>query len=92
LLQHKRKFILVHSSSGHKHALEKVMRDPAIQIRLADIKAAARVRALERFYEMIGKDDDCAFYGRFHVCKVNERNAIETLHVSDNLFRSIYLP
>jgi protein pelota len=91
MLQHKQKFILVHSSSGHKHALEEVMRDPAIQARLADTKAAAEVRALERFYEMLGKDDGRAFYGWSHVCKANERDAIETLLVSDSLFRSIHL-
>jgi protein pelota len=62
LLQHKRKFILVHSSNGHKYALEKVMRDLAIQTHLADARTAAKMRALECFYEMLGKDDDCAFY------------------------------
>jgi hypothetical protein len=38
------------------------MSDLAIQICLADIRTAAKVCALERFYEMPGKDDDCAFY------------------------------
>ncbi|RKP08631.1 eRF1 domain 1-domain-containing protein [Thamnocephalis sphaerospora] len=91
LLANKNKFVLVHCSSGHKHALEEIMRQPAMQARLADTKAAAEVRAMERFYEMLGKDDGRAFYGWDHVRKANARGAIETLLVTDGLFRSVDL-
>jgi protein pelota len=86
LLQHKRKFILAHSSSRHKHALEEIIHDPAIQTRLADAKAAEEVHALEHFYEILGKDDGRAFYDWSNVCKANERDTIETLFVSDDPF------
>jgi protein pelota len=68
------------------------MHDLAIQARLADTKAAAKVRALERFYEMLGKDNDCAFYGWSYARKANERDVIEISLVSYSLFRSIHLP
>ncbi|KAI9594239.1 protein pelota [Syncephalis fuscata] len=91
LLDNKSKFVLAHCSSGHKHALEEVLRQPAMQTHLADTKAAGEVRALERFYEALGKDEGRAFYGWDHIQKANERGAIETLLVADNLFRSFDL-
>ena len=38
LFENKPKFLLIHSSSGHKHALKEVLADPAVAARLADTK------------------------------------------------------
>ncbi|KAF7726977.1 hypothetical protein EC973_008172 [Apophysomyces ossiformis] len=88
LMENKSKFVLIHCSSGHKHSLNEVMQDPSIQNKLADTKAAREVQALEKFYEMLNNDPDRAFYGFNHVSKANERGAIATLLVTDELFRS----
>ncbi|KAL0087246.1 eRF1 domain 1 [Phycomyces blakesleeanus] len=88
IMENKSKFILIHCSSGHKHALNEVMQDPSIQARLADTKAAREVQALDKFYQMLNNDPDRAFYGFSHVLKANERGAIGTLLVTDELFRS----
>ncbi|RUS24975.1 hypothetical protein BC938DRAFT_472796 [Jimgerdemannia flammicorona] len=88
LLEARPKFLLVHCSSGHKHALQEIMQDPATLARLADTKAAREVEALNRFYHMLNHDADRAFYGFKHVMKANERGAIGTLLVTDQLFRS----
>ncbi|KAG0169452.1 hypothetical protein DFQ30_003637 [Apophysomyces sp. BC1015] len=88
LLENKSKFVLIHCSSGHKHSLNEVMQDPSILTKLADTKAAREVQALDKFYEMLNNDPDRAFYGFNHVFKANERGAISTLLVTDELFRS----
>ncbi|KAI9497958.1 hypothetical protein BDB00DRAFT_802776 [Zychaea mexicana] len=88
LMENRSKFVLIHSSSGHKHSLNEVMQDPAIQSKLADTKAAREVQALEQFYAMLNTDPDRAFYGISHVLKANEHGAIGTLLVTDELFRS----
>uniref|UniRef100_A0A7I4YA70 Protein pelota homolog n=1 Tax=Haemonchus contortus TaxID=6289 RepID=A0A7I4YA70_HAECO len=82
------KFMLTHSSSGFKHALKEVLEDPAVAIRLADTKAQAEVKALNTFYELMSTEPDRAFYGYKHVCMANKEQAIETLLLSDSLFRS----
>lgn len=87
LLESRSKFLLVHCSSGHKHALQEVMQDKLIQARLADTKATQEVQALERFYQMLNQDPNRAFYGLKHVLKANESGAIGTLLVTDELFR-----
>jgi len=88
LLDNKSKFLLVHSSSGFKHSLKEVLQDPAITARLADTKASSEVRALEDFYVMMGTDPQRAFYGVKHVELALQQQAIETLLISDELFRA----
>jgi len=88
ITENKSKFILVHSSSGFKHSLQEVLSDPAVSSRLSDTKATSEVRALQTFYTMLQNEPDKAFYGVDHVERANEMLAIETLMVTDNLFRS----
>ncbi|XP_077995484.1 protein pelota homolog [Glandiceps talaboti] len=92
LLENKSKFILVHASSGFKHSLKEILSDPAIAAKLSDTKATGEVRALEDFYKMLQIEPDRAFYGINHVEKANESSAIETLMISDELFRSQDIP
>jgi len=82
------KFLLVHSSSGHKHALKEVLATPEIASQLADTKAAAEVRAINEFYDMMKKESGRASYGITHVLHAKEQNAIQTLLVTDELFRA----
>merc|ERR1712180_301601 len=70
---------------------QKVLSDPAISSRLSDTKATSEVRALESFYTMLQNEPERAFYGIDHVERANEMLAIETLLVTDNLFRSTNL-
>ena len=52
LFENKSKFLLVHASSGFKHALKEVLADPAVQARLADTKASEEVFCLVKgFYK-----------------------------------------
>ncbi|CAJ0895139.1 7454_t:CDS:10 [Entrophospora sp. SA101] len=88
LIENRSKFILVHCSSGHKHALQEVLQDSAIQGQLANTKYAQEVTALDKFYKMLNEDPDRAFYGWKHVKKAEERGAIGTLLLSDELFRA----
>lgn len=57
--------------------------------RMADTKALAEVKTLELFYQILMCDPNRAFYGVKHVEKANEHQAVETLLISDNLFRLV---
>jgi len=87
ILDNKSKFLLVHSSSGFKHSLKEVLMDPAVVAKMADTKALSEVKALEAFYSVLQTEPAKAFYGLQHVEKACEAQAIETLMISDNLFR-----
>eukprot|EP00656_Telonema_subtile_P052400 TRINITY_DN7303_c0_g1_i2.p1 TRINITY_DN7303_c0_g1~~TRINITY_DN7303_c0_g1_i2.p1 ORF type:complete len:308 (-),score=85.32 TRINITY_DN7303_c0_g1_i2:4-927(-) len=88
LLESKPKFVLAHSSSGHKHALDEVIADPSMANKLADTKAARDMRLLSEFYQMLNDDPDRAFYGWKHCETADEQGAIEKLLVADKLFRN----
>ncbi|CAH0555360.1 unnamed protein product [Brassicogethes aeneus] len=87
LLDNKSKFMLVHTSSGFKHSLKEVLQDPAVINKISETKAAGEVKALENFYTTLQCEPAKAFYGKKHVETANEAQAIETLLISDNLFR-----
>ncbi|VDN08489.1 unnamed protein product [Thelazia callipaeda] len=88
ILESRSKFLLAHASSGFKHALKEVLLDPCVAARLADTKAQSEVKALNMFYELMATDAARAFYGYKHVKMANEHSAIDTLMLSDSLFRS----
>lgn len=92
LLENRPKFMLVHSSSGHKYSLKEILSDPTVTSRLSDTKAAGEVKALEDFYKMLQHEPDRAFYGLAHVEKAADALAIDTLLISDNLFRHQDVP
>lgn len=88
LIENKSKFVLCKASSGHKHALDEVFSDPAIMARMNDTKVAKEVQALNKFMRMMEVDPDRAYYGFAHVSKAQEQLAVDTLMVTDQLFRS----
>ncbi|MFH4975740.1 hypothetical protein AB6A40_002449 [Gnathostoma spinigerum] len=88
ILDNRSKFILAHSSSGFKHALKEVLSDPGVANALTDTKAQGEVKALNTFFDLMANEPARAFYGYKHVTLANEQLAIETLLVSDSLFRS----
>ncbi|KAG1689325.1 Protein pelota [Nymphon striatum] len=88
LLDNKQKFMTIHTSSGFKHTLKEVLNNPIVTSRIADTKAAGEVKALDNFYYMLQVDPNKAFYGIKHVEYALECEAIDTLLISDALFRS----
>lgn len=65
-----------------------ILTDPHIQNRLMETKAAGEIKALDSFYQMLQNEPNRAFYGLNHVEKAMEVQGIETLLISDKLFRS----
>ena len=87
-IENKSKFVLCKASSGHKHALDEVFSDPAIMARMNDTKVAREVEVLNKFMRMMEVAPDKAFYGYTHVSMAQEQLAIDSLLVTDQLFRS----
>src|SRR5207237_1110504 len=82
------KFVNVHCSTGHVHALNEILKSPAVIARLADTKYAKETRAMESFFKMMQTDEDRAWYGPKEVERAIEKGAVGTLLVSNSLFRS----
>ena len=70
------------TSQPARHCLPATSR-PCLQ----DTKAARETQALQDFYSMLGQDSARAFYGPGHVRAAHELGAIQTLLITDSLFR-----
>ena len=68
--------------------MSEILADPNMAAKLADTQAAKDIAALNDFYTMLNNDPDRAFYGYRHVAEANLRGAIQTLLVTDTLFRN----
>ncbi|XP_004495545.1 protein PELOTA 1 isoform X1 [Cicer arietinum] len=88
IIENKSRIILVHASSGYKHSLKEVLDAPNVMSVIKDTKAAQEVRILKEFYDMLSNDSARACYGAKHVEVANERLAVQTLLISDALFRN----
>ena len=88
IIENKGKFVLCRASSGHKHALEEVFSDPGIMSQMTETKVAREVEVLNKFMRLRQNDPDRAYYGYDHVSKAHEQLAIESLLVTDELFRA----
>lgn len=87
-IENKGKFVLCHASSGHKHAIEELFADESVMSRVAETKLSKEIEILNKFMRLLDLNPDKAYYGYFHVQKANEELAIDSLLISDGLFRS----
>lgn len=88
IIENKSRLILVHTSSGYKHSLREVLDAPNVMNMIKDTKAAQEVQALKDFFNMLTNDPTRACYGPKHVEVAHERMAVQTLLITDDLFRN----
>lgn len=67
-----------------------MLSNPSIAAKLEDTKALSELKVLENFYKTLQSESTKAFYGINHVEKANEALAIETLLITDGLFRCVH--
>ncbi|KAI3417121.1 uncharacterized protein J3R85_014747 [Psidium guajava] len=88
IIENKSRIMLVHTSSGYKHSLREVLDAPNVMNMIKDTKAAQEVRALKDFFDMLSNDPARACYGPKHVDVAHDRMAVQTLLITDDLFRN----
>ncbi|PAN40550.1 hypothetical protein PAHAL_7G324100 [Panicum hallii] len=88
IIENKQRLVLAHATSGYKHSLKEVLDTPGIMALIKDTKAAQEVRALQDFFNMLTNDSARACYGPKHVEIAQDRLAIQTLLITDTLFRN----
>ncbi|XP_056851555.1 protein PELOTA 1 isoform X2 [Raphanus sativus] len=88
IIENKSRIILVHTNSGYRHSLGEVLNAPNVMNMIKDTKAAKEVKALNDFFTMLSNDPARACYGPKHVEVAHERMAVQTLLITDELFRN----
>ena len=86
------KLIVAHSASAHLHSLSEVLSSPAVTAKLSDTKFARETALIQRFMELMRRDDRRAWYGPRECETAVERGAVGkgggVLLISNALFRS----
>lgn len=83
------KFIYVHSSSGYKQALQEVLGKQEVLSQIKNTKATEDVAMMEKFNEILGTDMDRIVFGLISVQNASDKDAIETLILTDNFLRKV---
>ncbi|KAK7337154.1 hypothetical protein VNO77_17715 [Canavalia gladiata] len=79
---------IVVAGSGNKCELGEVLGDRAVMDLIKDSNVGVEMRALRELWEMVCNNSDRACYGPKSVECAHEMRAIETLLISDELYRS----
>lgn len=84
---------VVHSSSGHLHSLNEILKSPEVLATMKEMKFSKETRAMDELFERIRKDDGRAWYGISTVEKAINEGAVGrgggVLLVNNSLFRSL---
>ena len=84
--------IVAHSASGHLHALAEVLASPALTAKLGDTRFARETAHMDRFFELLRRDDGRAWYGPREVEACVDRGAVGrgggVLLILNSLFRA----
>lgn len=92
ILANKSNLVVVHSSSGHLHSLNEILKSPAVLSKLSDTKYARETRFMDEFMALLRKDDGRAWYGPAEVEKAVDKGAVGrgggVLLINNSLFRS----
>ena len=83
------KIIYCHSSSGYKQSLEEILSKPEIKKLIKDTKCIEDNQIMEKFNEILGTQMDKAFFGLKSFEIALQKNAIDTLILTDNFLRKI---
>lgn len=85
-------FVVVHSSSGHLHSLNEVLKSSEVMARLKDTKYARETALMDDFFALLRNDDGRAWYGPRECETAVEKGAVGkgggVLMISNALFRS----
>ena len=95
LLKARDQFIVVHSSSSRVSALKEALQNPKVAVKLQDTKFAIEARLMDKFMELLRKDNGKAWYGPREVERAVEHGAVGrgggVLLINNSLFRSEHL-
>ncbi|KAI0887661.1 uncharacterized protein GGS22DRAFT_157802 [Annulohypoxylon maeteangense] len=83
---------VVHSSSGHLHSLNEILKSNEVTATMKDMKFSKETRFMDEFFDKLRKDDGRAWYGTAPVEKAIREGAVGRgggiLLINNSLFRS----
>ncbi|XP_024922376.3 protein PELOTA 1 [Ziziphus jujuba] len=84
----KSRIVVVETKAGKKNSLNEVLHDDTVMNLIKDTRAVMEIRAFMEFVDLLSSHSDRACYGTKSVEAAHELLAIETLWITDDLFRN----
>lgn len=82
------KIILCHCSTGFKHSLKEILSNTSVNQKITDMSCAQETQVLDKYFETLAICEDKVTYGPKSVEIALREMAVETLLISDKLFRA----
>lgn len=82
------KVITTHCSSGFKHSLGELLSSQKLNTKIQSMSCASETAVLDKFFETLALCEDKVTYGPKSVEVALREMAVETLLISDKLFRA----
>ena len=82
------KILGVHCKNAFKSSLREILSSQVVQQRIQSLGFSTETKELERFFETLRTQYNNVCYGKNSVTTAVDSNAVETLFISDHLFRS----
>ncbi|CAK9178851.1 unnamed protein product [Ilex paraguariensis] len=84
----KSRIVLLDTKALYINSLKEVLNEATVMDLIKDTKAATEIKAFKEFTDMVSSNSDRACYGPKSVETANELTAIETLMITDDLYKS----
>mmetsp|Transcript_11315 Transcript_11315/g.10234 ORF Transcript_11315/g.10234 Transcript_11315/m.10234 type:complete len:184 (-) Transcript_11315:279-830(-) len=82
------KIMTCHTSCGYKSAVDEILLDPILQNQVSGLKVFNQIKALELFNQTLEEDENKVCYGNKEVDYAVSLKAVQTLLITDTLFRA----
>ena len=82
------KIVTSHCSSGYQHSLKEILSSSIMNQKINQMSCASETLVLDKFFETLAMAEDKCTYGPKSVLMALNEMAIETLLISDKLFRN----
>ena len=77
-----------HCSTGYQHSLKEILSNTAVNQKIVDLSCAQETQILDTFFTTLAVCEDKVTYGPKSVEIALREMAVETLLISDKLFRA----
>lgn len=88
MLNLKNKFIIIKTSSVYKDSLNEILNDETMKKKILNMKVVSHVSVLNQFYIYFDKNEEKICYGSPEVEYAASINSIESLLITDKVFRN----
>ncbi|SBT75555.1 PelOta protein homologue, putative [Plasmodium ovale] len=82
------KFLIIKTSSIYKTSINEIIKDEHMKKKILNMKVVSHIDILNTFYKIFEKNEEKVCYGDAEVRHASSQNAIDSLLITDSIFRN----